>query len=79
MVLQPQDSVPHLFALSTVGGLLQEGANVAGTGNMLAVGEVVVGVNAVDVVGDDVGDFVEEALLIAAEDATVSVNSFDGG
>lgn len=79
MVLQPQDGVPDLLTRSTVGGLLQEGANVAGTGNMLAVGEVVAGVNAVNVVGDEVGDFVEEALLVAAEGATVTVNSFGGG
>ena len=79
MVLQPQDSVPDLLARSTVGGLLQEGANVAGTGNMLAVGEVVAGVNAVDIVGDEVGDFVEKAFLVAADGASVTVDSLGSG
>lgn len=79
VVLQPQDNVPGPLARSTVGGLLQEGANVASAGNVLAVGEVVVGANTVDVVDDEAGDFVEEALLIAAEGAAVTVDSLGGG
>ena len=75
VVSELDDAVPDLLSRGTVGGFLQESADVSGASDLLAVGEVVVGIDSIDVVGDDLSELLQEALLVTAEGAVIAVNS----
>ncbi|KAJ2983682.1 hypothetical protein NQ176_g521 [Zarea fungicola] len=74
MIAEVDDGVPDGLSGGTI-GVLQEGANLPRTSNLLSVPEPIVGVNSIDVVSNEIPKLIHRARFVTAQRAASAVDA----